>query len=144
MDDRLLQIGQLNAATEGGGASAGYGVDEIIARRAALVDELDDAVRAAAAAMPKQVQVAADMGSTGVLQIVLAEQPGSFDPPDCAGIDPEDDPAAPRWWVDVGGGEQTAISKLGPTAPPEVVADWISQAYETLRSRQRRDPAPPR
>lgn len=100
-----------------------------------MISVLDDAVKAVAAKMPA-AEVVAQMGSTGVLQIMLGQQWGPHDPFDWAGIDPEDPHTPSRWWVDLGGGEQTAISAYGPDADPAVVAQWISTTYQALRARQ--------
>lgn len=98
---------------------------------------LDTAVKAVAAKMAEPVEVVAQMGSTGVLQILLGQQWGPHDPFDWAGIDPEDPHTPSRWWVDLGGGEQTAISPYGPDADPAVVAQWISTTYQELRDEHR-------
>lgn len=94
---------------------------------------LDRAVRAVAAKMPEPVEVVAQMGATSVVQILLGRQWGPDDPADWAGIDPEDAHTPSHWWVDLGGGEQTAISGYGPDADPAVVAQWISTTYKELR-----------
>lgn len=86
------------------------------------VHAVDAHVQQVAALLPFPVQLDADMGGTFALQIDLGRRGGVDDPHDTAGIDPAD----PRWWVDIEGGERTYISDLGLDADPQAVADWIS------------------
>lgn len=86
------------------------------------VHDVDAHVQQVAVLLPFPVRLDADMGGTFALQIDLGLRGGVDDPHDTAGIDP----AVPRWWVDIEGGERTYISDLGLDADPQAVANWIS------------------
>jgi len=82
-------------------------------------------VKQVAALLPFDVELAADMGGTFTLQIDLGTRRGVDDPPDTAGIDPDDLPE-PRWWVDIEGGRETFISDFGLGADPSAIAAWVA------------------
>jgi hypothetical protein len=86
---------------------------------------VDEHVKRVAELLPFPVETTADMGGTFALQIDLGTRGGRDDPPDTAGIDP-DDKNGPHWWVDIQGGERSVISELGLDTPPQRVANWIA------------------
>jgi hypothetical protein len=96
------------------------------------IDTIDATVKQVAELLPFPVELDADMGGTFTLQIHLGRRGGLDDPPDTAGIDP-DDPNA-RWWVDIEGGTRTHISDLGLDADPRDVATWIGETARTENS----------
>ena len=131
------RVSQLLVLDEAASVEPLKALPALAAKYGATGDEiraLDAAVKAVATKMPEPVEVVAQMGSTSVVQILLGRQWGPDDPADWAGIDPEDAHTPSRWWVDLGGGEQTAISAYGPDADPAVVAQWISTTYQELRA----------
>lgn len=93
---------------------------------------IDARVKQVAELLPFPVELDADMGGTFALQIDLGRRGGIDDPPDTAGIDP-DDPNA-RWWVDIEGGIRTHISNLTLDADPRDVATWITDTARTENS----------
>ncbi len=96
------------------------------------IQQLDELVKAVAERLAIDASVEAELGGTGVLQIVLGHPGGPHDPVDSAGIDPAERFAPSLWWVDLGGGEWTETSSLGPDAAPELVAQWVADTYEAL------------
>ncbi|MFS0733879.1 hypothetical protein ABC304_03580 [Microbacterium sp. 1P10UB] len=86
------------------------------------VHDVDAHVQQVAVLLPFPVRLDADMGGTFAMQIDLGRRGGVDDPHDTAGIDPAD----PRWWVDIEGGERTYISDFGLDADPQAVANWLS------------------
>ena len=68
-------------------------------RRIGANGEFDQRVTDVARTLPFPVELLADLGGNLTLQINLGRRGSEDDPPDTAGIDP-DDPDA-RWWVDI-------------------------------------------
>lgn len=97
----------------------------------ASIAEIDQRVTDVARTLPFPVELLADLGGNFTLQINLGRRGIEDDPPDTAGIDP-DDPDA-RWWVDIEGGTDTVISPYGLDTPTPTVAAWIARQARTHR-----------
>lgn len=100
-----------------------------------MIDRLDAHVRAVAAHLPDgQAELVAEMGGTGVLQIQLSTPADPDDPFDRAGIDPpEPDQPGTGWWVELAGGDDARLSRLGPGIHPSHIADWITVQLGEMR-----------
>ena len=92
-------------------------------------ESVGEHVKQVAALLPFEVKLDADMGGTFTLQIDLGTRGGVDDPPDTAGIDP-DDLSEPQWWVDIEGGRRTFISNLGLDSRLSSIAAWVADTAQ--------------
>lgn len=94
-------------------------------------EQLDAHIRDVARQLPFLVTLDTDMGGTFTAQINLGTRGGTDDPPDRAGIDP-DDPHA-TWWLDIDGGEHQVLSDLTTNDHPAHIAAWLTEQARCLQ-----------